>query len=328
MTDAAYVSSTAIVVRTANQLYPVSLPIVTALLAKGKALLPDIPAARRDFYTGHTLLQQSIQAYGCSALASLCNAVVSAADGNNAVASGNLTAALGAIDDMFAAERAAEYGQWRGLYLYDRLVDFQRARTLLRQSAAALAKAPVPPARPSVYYTFYDYQLAVEQNYPYFFESSEWNLWQFVHISCSPCDNATNSGATPRRPSVCAAWPWCSRAPRVVRHLRLSTATQLYVRAPRSLPSTVGGRHWPNAHHVHVGGRVRARSAGVNPLHDGRHGSGARVAAVHPTRATECNSQHHGESAGVCWSGAAVGGVSGVVCRLVVQKQKNGDTGN
>lgn len=101
---------------------------------------------------------------------------------------------MDAMDDLFSAERAAEYGHWRGLYLYDRLVDFQRARTLLRQSSAALAKAPVPPARASVYYTFYDYQLAVEPNYPYFFPSDQWNLWQFVHIACFPCDNATASG--------------------------------------------------------------------------------------------------------------------------------------
>lgn len=44
------------------------------------------------------------------------------------------------------AERAAEYGQWHGLYMYDRLVDFQRAYTLVRQAGAVVSKASfIPP---------------------------------------------------------------------------------------------------------------------------------------------------------------------------------------
>jgi alkylation response protein AidB-like acyl-CoA dehydrogenase len=77
------------------------------------ALLPNVPAARQQFFRSHLLLQSAIQRHAVEAVGALANATLAS---DNAAASADVACALAAIDKLFAAERAAEgTGEWRGL---------------------------------------------------------------------------------------------------------------------------------------------------------------------------------------------------------------------
>lgn len=109
------------------------------------------------------------------------------------------------MDSIFAAQRAAEWSQWRGLYRWDKLVDFPRAWRLLKQYEAALSDAelpavPVPSSYPgnTGYYSFYDYQRMCGANFPLFYKSPDFNLEQYVRIGCMAgkqgCANSPSGG--------------------------------------------------------------------------------------------------------------------------------------
>jgi len=192
----------------------------TALLSQAQAL--PVPAVRQQFYAGHTLAQLAIQLYGCAALNSTAAAVQALGSGDTVAAAAALSAALAAMDSMFAGQRGGEYGQWAALYFGDRLVDMQRARSVIRRLSAAVANRALPliPTRPGVYYTFTNYQLsAAAANYPLERFSPLYNTNRYVQVHCTVTNVTTGAcvnnptgghfrgaGQTLTLESLAAAW--------------------------------------------------------------------------------------------------------------------------
>ena len=143
----------------ASQLLPnTSLPYVQELSAQTQTTWNKIATTlspdRARFFQAHLLLHVTIQVTALTAQDAICRAVLTLARGDHAGAANYTGTTVAALESMFAAMRTAETGAWRGLFLYDRLDDFQRTRTIVRQAQAALAGAKsLPPTRPESDYT-------------------------------------------------------------------------------------------------------------------------------------------------------------------------------
>ena len=132
-----------------------SLTPLQSVVAAATALMPSIPARRLQFYQSHTMLHTRLALFSTQAILSLCDAIGNISSGNLAGALTAASASQASIDDLFAAQRLAEYGtQWHGMYMYDKLSNYGRARQLVHQLVIALqttGKVHVP-VMPSSYY--------------------------------------------------------------------------------------------------------------------------------------------------------------------------------
>jgi hypothetical protein len=128
--------------------------------------------------------------------------VAALAAGRRADAADALAAALAAVDALLADRRAAEVGQWSGLWFTDHLSDMQRARKFLRRvqaAAAAPAGAPLTPVTPALWYEFEAYLAPFKQNWPLQHFNAKYNLATYVRCNCVWAD--VDAGACANSPA-------------------------------------------------------------------------------------------------------------------------------
>jgi hypothetical protein len=181
-----------------NQIHPM-LPVNASSLysqALSLSTSPFIPASRKQFFQGHTVLQFAFVAMGAQASLAVLNATVILSSQGQAGIPQAITLcelALEQLDALFALQRQAQNtldtSAW---YLYDRLSDFQRSRQAVRQLWLLLSKetAGLIPIRPYEWYTFETYQSdpAITGNYHYIHYSSVYNIGNYIRVDCLNTD--------------------------------------------------------------------------------------------------------------------------------------------
>ncbi|XP_065193589.1 uncharacterized protein LOC135824804 [Sycon ciliatum] len=183
----------------AHSAIPISLADVRTLHNKTMMLLSRVSslmtADRLNFFVAHLVGQTGMQRYGCEVQNSLAMSIIAMAKDDVTNATTSINEALQYFDAFFSAQRGAETSHWRGVFMHSHLADFQRARSFVRRSLVALKELSaqaiaLPPAFPGLYYTFTFYQLVNEDHYPLFYASSDWNMHNFVRISCMNISSA------------------------------------------------------------------------------------------------------------------------------------------
>ncbi len=142
-------------------------PLLAALVADTEALLPRVPAERRDFFLGHLVTQARLHLHSLSALGHTAQALLAYAANQHeqAVAAGNDASA--AADRLLDALRDGERGKWAGWYQGECFVNLEASRDQVRRVAAALRGEPLPPVRAARgYANLYRYQEPFAANFP------------------------------------------------------------------------------------------------------------------------------------------------------------------
>ena len=106
-------STIAAVAAAQSQVGSSAIPL-RAVAVEAVRLAAYVPPGRRAFYTGHAVLQTRLLSSGTAAVLNLCAAVGQLASSNASAALLLLRGAVANMDDVFAAQRDAEYGQWHG----------------------------------------------------------------------------------------------------------------------------------------------------------------------------------------------------------------------
>lgn len=144
-----------------------SLVPCAAAKAAADALVESnsIPAANMQFFVAHVVYQTSLQHFAVQAVADLAGSIIALASNNSTGAVGLANSSMGALTELFAAQRRAEgSGQWRGLFSADRLpyTALQVSRRAVRKYHLLLldpTRVLFEGGTPSGYYSFYDYQV-------------------------------------------------------------------------------------------------------------------------------------------------------------------------
>jgi len=196
----------------------------SAIHAAAAALLPQLPARRQQFFRSHLLVQSAIQRFCVEAIAHLGNAtnalVASTAPPALQAAQGFVLAALASMDQLFAAERAAEgTEEWRGMYWADRhrFTNFQarRRQILALQSVLTRVQQPYEPSPQidccQMEYA-YQWTPARKASYPLIQDNPEFRARDMVSVSCANvsaggghCENSILGGVFARSASVTLA---------------------------------------------------------------------------------------------------------------------------
>jgi hypothetical protein len=123
-------------------------------------------------------------------------------------AMGNASLAEAAFQRIFTAQRVAESSTGkRGLYASDKLSDIHRSRRVVRQLGAFLLGLLEPQPREHLplisyedtggsMYQFYDYQMEHQRSFPLLHNSSRWNLYRLVRVSCASTTNTSSDCRT------------------------------------------------------------------------------------------------------------------------------------
>jgi len=117
-----------------------------ALWAHAEAAEKLVEPERRPFYQAHVLTAIAINRDSNVMLLNVARAIEARRAGHVADAKRFITAALRALDGVRAAERAAEYGQWKNWYAGDWLTNVPRTRQTVQAYADHLdnPQAPLP----------------------------------------------------------------------------------------------------------------------------------------------------------------------------------------
>jgi hypothetical protein len=198
-------------------------PVITPLLALARdteavaVLLESNGSTGAAFFRASVGLRHTMYAQLWCANAAVATAITSYLDLNSTASArraciiGNISTAMNAFDEIFAAQRAAEGVRWRGLYAADKISNLHRTRQVVRQlqpvllnlitsttstaSGAAsslydltllvpLTLLPVPIDSGTSQYQFYSYQLQHQRSFPLLHNSSTWNLYRLVRVQC------------------------------------------------------------------------------------------------------------------------------------------------
>ena len=179
---------------------PKSLPELQNLYNQSRALFSQLQSEnllsqdRANFFQAHILTQFALQLHSNEALNYVAMGIIHVSGGNESYGRELLDQALASLDDLFEAQRAAETGIWRGVFLHSRLSDFPKTRTCVRKGKAAVLRTKtLPPQRPTAGYTFTSYQFAHQPNFPLFYAKQEWRMDDYVRVSCSNNDSCWNN---------------------------------------------------------------------------------------------------------------------------------------
>jgi Glycosyl hydrolase family 115 len=125
---------------------PEAQPRWDALWEHAKAAQKLVAPERRLFYQAHVLTAIAINRSSNAMLLNAAKAIEARKAGRNADARQFIAQALRAIDEVRAAETAAEYGQWKNWYAGDWLTNVPRTRQTLQAYADHLdnPSAPLP----------------------------------------------------------------------------------------------------------------------------------------------------------------------------------------
>ena len=116
-----------------------SIAALESALAAANAVAASVPPARAHFYAAHTLLQIKIALLSAQSIVALAEGVVNISTGNIAGATAAVSQSQDLVDAIFAEQRAAERGtQWHGIYMYDKLSNYGRARQSVHQLLVGL----------------------------------------------------------------------------------------------------------------------------------------------------------------------------------------------
>lgn len=102
-----------------------------AIWTEALAVEPQIPLARRNFYSEQVLAMIAINRESNRILFLLSKAIQEAEKGDKAQAHKDVNGALAAFDEIQRAEDAAEYGKWKHWYRGDWLTGIYRTRELV-----------------------------------------------------------------------------------------------------------------------------------------------------------------------------------------------------
>ena len=93
-----------------------SLASLQSIAANAVTLAASVPAHRAQFYASHTVLHTQLALLSTQAILSLCDAITDVSNKNITGATAAVAASQSLIDQLFAAERVAEFGtQWHGM---------------------------------------------------------------------------------------------------------------------------------------------------------------------------------------------------------------------
>jgi hypothetical protein len=181
---------------------PRSLPYLTHLQRQANTAIRMIPQERQVFYTGHLLAQIGFHLQGVSAINQTITAIRLLASNNTKEAISSVEQGVINMNLLNGHMRDAEYGRWRGLYMYDHLSNYAGARVSLLQSIAVLEKHhAIPPKTSSpLGYDMYDYQLGREKQFPLFYDGDS-TMTKLVRIVCHNigCSNNAVGGSFQRK---------------------------------------------------------------------------------------------------------------------------------
>jgi hypothetical protein len=124
--------------RTELQACAEAQPRWDALWEHARAAERLVATDRRPFYQAHVLTAIAINRQSNAMLLDVAKAIEARAAGRDADAKGFIARALAATDEVLAAEKAAEYGQWQRWYSGDWLTNVPRTRQALQAYAAHL----------------------------------------------------------------------------------------------------------------------------------------------------------------------------------------------
>lgn len=143
---------------------------LAALAVKARAAADLVPSERRDFYTGHLLVQVEVHHRLCQVLQAVCRAVLALGDARSDQAVAQLDEALTEYDQLLQALRRGEYGRWKGWYAGERFTEVFDNRVRLAALRAKLKGEPEPVVRANGSYPeLYEYQQQAKENYPLFY---------------------------------------------------------------------------------------------------------------------------------------------------------------
>ena len=190
------------------------------LHARARALLRAMDAAGARgarLFEASVLLHVAIHLYGCEAV----NATAVALGAPERAAEA-FDAAHGALQELFASQRAAEGLKWRGLYGNDELDDFfevacsLRAARALATNTAAPGSCNMPSGRvwgipgrgTGAWSTWFEYG-ASSAAFPFLRRSDAWNMDSVVRITCgdAKCSESAVGGSLCRGARVELAAP-------------------------------------------------------------------------------------------------------------------------
>jgi hypothetical protein len=123
-----------------------------ALWTKAAAAEQLVSPERRPFYRAHVLAMIAIGRQSNRILLSVAQAVQDAENGKTQVARSEADRARKAFDEIFRAEKDAEYGKWKDWYRGDWLTGIQRTRELVQVFSKQL-EDPLAPMPPPVFWT-------------------------------------------------------------------------------------------------------------------------------------------------------------------------------
>ncbi len=119
-----------------------------AVYAKAQQAAHLVEPGRRNFYQAQVLTMISINMEGNTMLLHVARGVLAHDAGHAAEAMGEIRQAEAALDRLTAAEKSAEYGQWRNWYHGDWLTGVSRTREALAHFERVLADPNTPVAPP------------------------------------------------------------------------------------------------------------------------------------------------------------------------------------
>jgi hypothetical protein len=137
------------------------------LYGRAREVERSIPAPRHDFYTAHVLTQIRIHLHSLEMLEHYCRSLQRQISGDKPRAIAELKLAQAAVDAVFDALHAAEFGKWARFYQGERFDNVDWTRDLLRVRMAQLTGGRLPPMRirPG-YEDIYGYQERFGNNFP------------------------------------------------------------------------------------------------------------------------------------------------------------------
>ncbi|HVH70078.1 MAG TPA: glycosyl hydrolase 115 family protein [Candidatus Dormibacteraeota bacterium] len=123
-----------------------------ALWSRAVAAEALVSPARRSFYRAHVLAMIAIGRESNRILLSVSQVIQDAMSGKTQAARAGAARALLSFDEIFRAEKAAEYGKWKNWYRGDWLTGIPRTHELVQIFAKKL-EDPLSPMPPPVFWT-------------------------------------------------------------------------------------------------------------------------------------------------------------------------------